>query len=221
MAVARSPTLVALTLAAAILACNHNVSDGFPHSVGFQPLEPAADASWPAAQGGDLHPAALGAIVTGTGGGHHWAHARGYLHAPLAKVYAALGEPAASRIHSDGDHWDPTFGVEPGFPVSFRIHYTVHDLITVSWEITYRAGPLQGTDAAPLEVGLRYQKTWGTVHIDVQSGSIVAAPVDGDTSVTSVELVCWLNADGQGESDVAGTVQDWWNDLSAAIAALP
>ena len=61
--------------------------------MGFQPLEAiSSSASWPAPTETDPHPEGLGAIVAVPERGHYASHARGYVHAPLAKVYAALHE---------------------------------------------------------------------------------------------------------------------------------
>ncbi len=216
---ARRLPLLGVAAAALALACfDENVRDEFPLSAGFQPLEPLDPAAtFPAPTDTDPHPQALGPIPTGNRDGHDWAHARGYVHAPLASVYAALHDPATSRIHTPGAHWSATVGVEP-FPISFQIRYTVYDIITVEWDIRYRGGALEGTDAAPTSVGLRYQKIWGTEHIKVESGSLVATEVA--PGVTSLETVGWLDAATQGQADVAGTLRDLFDNLTGALAAM-
>lgn len=207
-------------------ACLHNRSDDFPLSVGFQPLEPiSAATNWPAPTGTDPHPQGLGPIVAVPASGHFDSHARGYLNAPLAKVYAALHDPVASYIHnvSGGTRLDgaPAFGIEP-FPVSFRVRYANSTIIgEVKFEVTYRAGPLDGTEAAPIEIGERYQKTWGTDHIQVMAGSLVARAVDGAPDVTSVEMIAWLRADTQGQGDCDGTLTDLFGDLVTKLASMP
>jgi hypothetical protein len=222
------PALLAGALALLSAAgCGHNRPDDFPLSVGFQPLEPISAAALPPpAAGNVLHPQGLGDIVAPSGNGHYTSHAIGYLHAPLDKVYLALRDPAASYIHNDGGGTrldvPPMLGVESEFPVSFRIRYSNNTIIgDVKFDLTYRAGPLEGTDAAPTKVGQRYQKTWGTTHIRTMSGSLVATPVDGDPNVTLVEMVAWLDADTQYQSDCNGTLRDLFDDLAGVLAALP
>lgn len=220
--VARRILLLARPALLLLAACQKNVTDPFVADVGFQPLEPAlAEASWPAPQEGDPYPETLGPIVRGTASGHDFAHARGYVHASLARVYQALHDPEAGRIHNPSEEWTPTLGVEPQYPISYRIRYVEYPFptITVVWEVTYRGGALEGTDEAPTVVGFRYQKTWGNDNIRVQSGSLVATEVD--TGVTSVEMVGWLDATTQGPDDVAGTVQDLYGNLLAVLAGLP
>jgi hypothetical protein len=220
----------ALILAAGLLAgCGKNVKDEFPLSAGFQPLEAVGPTVvWLAATATDPHPPGLGPVVAGPNNGHYTSYARGYLHAPLAKVYQALHDPAASLIHNqDGTPQldgslvpNPALGEEP-FPVSFRVRYFTRATINTKFDVTYRAGPLEGTDAAPIVIGERYQKTWGTSYIRVMSGSLVATAVDGAPDVTSVEMVAWLNAETQGQVDCDGTLQDLFGDLEATLASMP
>ncbi len=203
-----------LSLAAALAACNHNVQSPFPKEVGYTPLEPVTDIQLPAGTADDPFPATL---VTSSGAGApDWAHGMGYVHADLAAVYLALHDPAASYIHGT-DHWFVTGAVEPEFPISFQVEYQVHDVISVWWDITYRGGPLAGSSDAPDEVGFRYQKTAGTNHVRVQSGSLVARPVA--PGVTSLEMVGYIDADRSGASDVEGTLKDWFSDLSVLSGA--
>ena len=216
---------VPLLVAAGLLAgCGKDVVDGFPLSVGFQPLEPlVAGAACPAASGNELHPQGLGVVATGPQNGHFSSHACGYLQAPLLKVYQALHDPAASYIHNDGGgtrtDGPPVVGVEP-FPVSFRVRYVNSAFgVDVKYDVTYRAGPLEGTEAAPTTIGERYQKTWGVGHIDVLEGSLVATEVA--PGVTAVEMVAWLKATTQYQSDCNGTVVDLFGNLEAKLASMP
>lgn len=218
----------AVLLATGIMAgCGRDVVDDFPLGVGFQPLEPlVAGAACPAASANELHPQGLGVVATGPRDGHYSSHACGYLHAPLAKVYEALHDPAASYIHNDGSgtrtDGPPVFGVEP-FPVSFRVRYAsptgIPGLGDARFDVTYRAGPLEGTEAAPIKVGERYQKTWGVKNIEVMSGSLVATEVA--PGVTAVEMVAWLKATTQYQSDCNGTVVDLFGGLEAKLASMP
>lgn len=226
MSVARTGMSLWVVAIGAALAsgCNPTRHDEFPLSVGFQPLEPISPlADWPAATTTDPHPQGLGTIVAVPESGHYASHARGYLHAPLAKVYEALHDPAASFIHNDGGgtrlSGAPVMDVEP-FPVSFEVTYANSTIIgEVKFTVTYRAGPLEGTDAAPIVIGERYQKTSGTSHIQVMTGSLVATEVD--TGVTSVEMIEWLMADTQGQSDCDGTLTDLFGDLVTKLASMP
>jgi hypothetical protein len=215
-----------LLLAVSVAGCKKpNQVDEFPLEVGFQPLEPLLlTATFPDGTTGDPHPQGLGPIAQASTFQHWGSHARGYLHAPLAKVYEALQDPAASYIHNDAGGTtragDDTFGVEP-FPVSFVVHYRNPTPIgDVRFDVTYRAGPLEGTEAAPLVIGQRYQKTFGTGFIDVMAGSLRAFPVDGAPEVTAVEMVAWLQAKTQDQADCDGTLTDLFGDLAAKLESM-
>jgi hypothetical protein len=209
--------------------CGSNKPDEFSLASGFQPLEQVTAAALPpTAAGNVLYPQGLGQVMAAPGSGHYTSHARGYLHAPLSKVYEALHDPRASYIHNsnggtrlDNVAGNPFMGEEP-FPVSFRIRYSNDTYIgDVKFDLTYRAGPLEGTEASPLKVGLRYQKTWGTTYISVMSGSLVATPLAENPEITVVEMVAWLKADTQYQSDCDGTLTDLFGDLEGVLAALP
>ena len=224
--------VVAAALAAALLGCGPggNSKTPFPLSEGFQPLEPlVAEAQWPAATATDAHPEGLGPVVQVRDFRHYTSHARGYLHAPLARVYLALHDPRASLIHNQDGATRlaaPTdLGVED-FPISFLVHYKSSGSFagisaTITFDVTYRGGPLEGTDAAPVRVGVRYQKTDGTDYIDVMEGSLVATAVEGAPEVTAVEMVAWLTATTQDQSNCDGTLVDLFGDLQGVLAALP
>ncbi len=200
-------------------ACVHETTSPFPLELGFQPLEPLdAGALPPDPVDGDPFPQQLGTPVFGTRDGHDWAHARGYLKYPLAKVYQALHDPRASLLHHiDGWSWTP--GTEP-FPVSFTIHYSAASGVVgvgdVHWDVAYRAGPLQGTEADLQVVGERYQKVSGISALEVMAGSLKAYPVS-DGSVTGVELISWLEAPS---GTAYGTVQDLYADLVGVLQGL-
>lgn len=193
----------------------------FPAAVGFQPLErDFTDVAWPSPLAG---PYASGvAVVYGPSIAHGWAHGRGFVRCPLATVYQALGDPAASRIVTPGGHFTDTLNVEPAYPISYSVEYVVQDVISVRWNILTRGGLLQGAQAGDpgARVGLRYQKTCGDDHIALESGSLVAAAAQADASFTQIELVGWLNAATQGPADVGGTLTDWWRNLNTKLGTL-
>ncbi|HTN53731.1 MAG TPA: hypothetical protein VML50_15080 [Anaeromyxobacter sp.] len=219
--------LAFLVVAAALWGCTGaNENTDFPLSVGYQPLESASDAPLPAKNADGTYPQGLGEpIVAGDShAGYFFAHARGYILAPLATVYTALQDPMSLRIHNTG-----TYELKPGvegadFPISYRIRYTDSTIVgVVRYEVTYRGGPFPvGAAAADMtSCGARYQKTWGTEHIRVMSGSLVATPTADDPNVTEVDMVAWLSADTQGIDVSPQTLRDLFGDLTGVIAALP
>lgn len=204
--------------AISLSGCAKEYSQSFPTDVGFSMLEPC-QASLPAATESDPTPETLGTPVMGQSGGHNYAHGRAFVKAPLDAVWQALQDPMVSHIHGANTTVLPG---EESFPLSFRIDYTVHEvLMTVEWQIAYRGGATAGTVDAPLGIGMRYQEIIANQYVRLQSGSLEAAPADGVSDVTAVSFVCWLDATSQQPSDAWGTVQDWFNDLVAKVHGQP
>jgi hypothetical protein len=198
-----------------LAACSHNTSAPFPLALGFQPLE-ACTAPLPAAITGDPYPE-VQTSITGNRDGHDWAHSRAYVHAALMEVWAAIQVPAVCRIHGTNSWTVKGVGAE-SFPLSFVIHYNAGpSYFPVEWENTYRGGVLAGPADDPAAYGMRGQKTWGTSFISMQSISVGAKPVQGETSVVALEMVGWLHATDSGQSDAAGMLSDFYQGLLAQI----
>lgn len=223
----RSPRLTPLVALAVLPLAScfllpGNRTDVFPLEVGFQPLEDATDAPLPAMNADGTYPQALGTVTEPAADGHFAAHGRGYLLYPLAKVYQAMHDPQAGRLHTTGsasvtDPWN-----EP-FPISYAWHYedsVLGGMVTVQYDVVYRGGVFEGTEAAPTKVGTRYQKTSGVEAIYVLTGSTVALPTP-DPNVTEVDIVAWLRADTQTQGSDDNTVRDQFANLEAVLAAMP
>jgi hypothetical protein len=211
------------SLAAAALAlvgCGHYTHDPFPIELGFQPLEACAAPLPDPIPGGDPYPE-VQTSITGNRDGHDWAHSKAYVHASLGDVWAAMQDPAVCRIHGTNTWQVRDVGLEP-FPMSFLIDYTAGpSYYTVEWEITYRGGVLEGTADAPLAYGVRGQKTWGTSYVHLQSISVDARPVQGQTSIVVLEMVGWLSARDSGQAEAAGMLSDFYQGLLAHARGLP
>ena len=234
------PVPVLAALALALAGCPGNVEDPFPKSVGFQPLTYCPEVEVPAPTDPvDPCPEILNVAAAPSCGGYlnpdqfavtAHAHGRGFYKASLLAVWSKMqpaqpGLPNWIHLCDDGtvkcvDSWEWRPGLEGAdFPVSFRMGYHVDEVIPVNWEHTWREGPLEGTVAAPLVVGARYQKTSGIQNIRVQTGSFVLRKAPDDTC-TSIELVGWLSADTQGqtpEEAVTGTVRDAYGLLWTGV----
>ena len=198
-----------------LVACRHDTSSSFPLALGFQPLEPCT-APLPAPVAGAPYPETQTSI-TGNRDGHDWAHSQAYVHAALADVWSAMQIPAVCRIHGTNSWAVKDVGAEP-FPMSFVIHYSAGpSYYSVEWEDTYRGGVLAGTADAPVANGMRGQKTWGTTFVTLQSISVDAQPVQGESNVVALKMVGWLNAADSGQSDAAGMLSDFYQGLVAQI----
>jgi hypothetical protein len=212
---ARSGALPAALLAAAL------ATPAPAGANGFAPLEPCT-APFPVGAGADARPEGIGAVLRGRRDGHLWAHARGYVHAPLRAVWAALRDPGVSRLPTA--QGQTVSEPEPPAPIGFRVDYRVRVLVfDVRWQVAYRGGVLAGSldrlERPGTTIGFRWDKSAGTDHIRVLSGSLVAR--EAAPGVTAVELVAWLDADRTGEKDAVSTLTRWFAQISAHVHANP
>lgn len=227
--IARTPVPLVLAAAASLVsACTTPPTNYTPwNDPGFGALEAVNQAVFPPHTTGTPYTPELGAVVTGSSAvpaQHNWAHGRGYVTAPIAKVYLALQDPEASRLITGIDQWSVTLNVE-SYPISFQIHYVNLQLggsYRVRWDLLYRGGVTQ-TDAShnPTEAILEYRRISGDTHLRLEAGSVVATPAPDDPTVTYVEFECWLDADTTDQTTVAGTVHDWFTTLTTVVGALP
>jgi len=199
-----------LALAAALmLGCFGNETTAFPE--GLEPLEEAT-VELPDPVDGQPYPEEL-RTATGSLPMYGWVHARGYVHAPLADVFAAMRTPEACVDRNQVDRWTVTPDVEPEYDYSFRIHNEVDDIITVEFDITWRLGRVEGTEAAPTLVAGTWQKTWGTTFISLLRGSIVGRRVTDD--VSEVEIVEHIRAATGGVDPAEAYVRDLYANIVA------
>jgi hypothetical protein len=144
------------------------------------------------------------------------------VHAPLRAVWAALHDPGVSRLPTVQGQLVPE--PEPPAPIGFRVDYRVRVLVfDVRWQIAYRGGVLAGSldrlERPGTTIGFRWDKSAGTDHIRVLSGSLVAR--EAAPGVTAVELVAWLDADRTGERDAVSTLTRWFAQIAAHVHANP
>lgn len=194
---------------AAGLGCGGNSSSTFPE--GLEPLE-TNKANWPAAQAGDPHPEAI-SFKVGSGDDYEWAHAKAYVHAPLAKTWAALRDPDACADRKSITSWTVTRDVESGYDYSYRIHNVVEDVVTVEFDNTWRHGVVDGTLSDPEQIAARYQKTWGSNYLTLLRGSVVARQTDDQTS--EVEFIEHIDAMGQDYNTAKRTINDYFLSVVA------
>jgi hypothetical protein len=117
------------------------------------------------------------------------------------------------------NEWMVMRGVEQQYPVSFRVHNIVRDIITIEFDLTWRGGVIEGSNDAPHAVSMRYQKTFGSDFIMTLSGSMVARPLDADT--TEVELVRHIKSTGAGAPEAELYLRDVYASLAARVQGRP
>lgn len=200
-----------------LLAGSVGGSGGVGYPSGLEPVG-ENQAQPPAAEPGNPYPERLN-LQVGSARGYKWINARGYVHAPIEKVWEALQEPDVVIDRRKVASWTVQKGVLPGAEASFRVNNTVHDLIKVEFEVTWQAGVARGTAEAPEVVAAVYRKTGGTNVIKLMAGSIVARRVSD--SVTELELIEHLDALMRAGESAASYNRDLFDSISARAKGQP
>jgi hypothetical protein len=198
-----------------VAGCGGDEATAFPP--GLQPLEPVTVAL-PAATASDAHPEVLSTRV-GDAEIYEWAQARGYVHAPLARVYEALRDPEVTTDRRRVAEFTSTPNSEPEYPFSYQVHNTVHDIVTITFDVSWRLGPIDGTESAPTAVSAVYQKTFGSSFIEVLRGDIVARAVDANT--TDIALLRHIKSSGAGGPEAELYLRDVYASVLARVRGEP
>ena len=161
--------------------------------------------------------------VPGGAPGYSFAEARACLHAPLAQVWAALQLPDAVDIafypdREETPRCDAIVNVTSQYPVSFRLHHIPRTYSSFDYDVTWAEWVLLGTSAAPLEVAISYNKTWGTAYIEHFQGSMLLKEVDGWTTIEAVRQIKAPQTNGQM---MEGWLRDWFAAVQAQLAGTP
>lgn len=211
----RAFVLSALVGVGLLAGCGEDEATSFPP--GLQPLE-AVTVPLPAAVAGDAHPEVLNTRV-GDAEIYEWAQGRGYVHAPLARVYEALRDPEVTTDRRRVSEFTSTPNSEPEYPFSYQVHNTVHDIVTLTFDISWRLGPIDGTESAPTAVSAVYQKTFGSSFIEILRGDFVARAVDADT--TDIEMVRHIKSSGAGGPEAELYLRDVYASVLARVRGQP
>jgi len=180
---------------------------------GLEPIAEVNEAPLPTSVG-DALPEALEVVTGEAEGGGYYAHARGYVRAPIDAVRAALGTPEVVANRRRINTYEVTEATEPEYDASFTLHAVVHSTITVRFDVAWRLGALDdGAYAA------RWQLTRGPAFIDGNEGSVVLEALDDETTLVSLMHV--LDAPRNSEGKVAQTLEDLHASLAAAARNEP
>lgn len=188
-----------------VSACQDTIVTEFPP--GLEPLE--------------ANTAPLTDTLTFTEGteGFTWVHGRVRLPAPADVVWSLAKDAERMVARCDVDQYELMTTVLPDYEYSFDVHYTVHNVLTVTWDEQWRFGWIDHGDGLGM---IRYQKVLGSDFIRLLEGSIQVVPtVDG--AATDLQFVAHLDALGGAASDMKSTMRDRAATLSAALVggALP
>ena len=211
----RSFVLSSMVLLGLVVGCGGDEATVFPP--GLQPFE-AVTVPAPAAVAGDDHPEVFNSRA-GEGADYEWAQGHGYVHASLARVYEALRDPEVTTDRRRVASFTVTSNTEPEYPFSYRVHNVVHELVTIEFDMSWRLGPNESTEAAPTAVSAVYQKTFGSTFIDVLRGDVVARRVDDNT--TEIEMVRHIRSAGAGGPEAELYLHDMYNSILARVRGQP
>ena len=138
-------------------------------------------------------------------------HARGYVRAPVARVWAALREPDVGADRRTFSEWSTTYDVEPEYDYSYVIHSVIDNVIIVEYDVTWRHGVVEGTLETPRLVSARWQKTAGSSAIDDLQGSILLREVE--PGVTEIAIIEYLRAIASGHENIESFLRDMFSEL--------
>jgi hypothetical protein len=200
-----------LALGLATLGCAGNSVTPFPP--GLAPLA-VDNAPAPSPDAQSTHPQKLN-VITGSTSSYDFADASGYLSQPISRVWQALGDPKTA-IDPKVSSVKYDVGIEPQYAVSFVLHCTENDFITVEWDVTWRADVVAGTPDAPITIAARYQKTSGTDFISLLEGSVTFQKIDEQT--TAVDAIEEISATDTDASEAARYLNAYYQNLLAWFA---
>lgn len=185
---------------------------------GLEPLE-VNELAAPMGTADDPYPEEF--ILEGSEGGRYdIILGRGYIHAPLADVWAAYRDPAVGADRRTSPEWTSEPLEDEAYDESYVIHHITHDIVTVEWDVTWRHGLVEGTADAPEVVAMRWQKTDGSTLIRTIEGSLVLRPTE-DGSATELELAYHANATGAGLDTYLRYMRDVYDDAVAVTHGDP
>jgi hypothetical protein len=202
--------LVALPCLIAIaLGCQSNITTAFPP--GLQPIG-TDNVPPPGGDGGDAYPQTL-SLQQGSDATSNYVFATGYVDAPIANVWAAFKLPNVVVDRANVSSYTVTENVESGYDVSFLTAYTINNIVTVNFSVTWREGVVAGTEASPTQVSVVYEKTSGSSFVSLMEGSIQLISVS--PGVTELQFAQRMNATDTDSTNIAS----WTNEMFLSVIA--
>jgi hypothetical protein len=200
---------------ALLCGCQSDVATQFP--AGLTPIEENT-APLPAPTATDEFPEVL-SVVTGTDSGGSFLHAYAYVKAPIAAVWTAFKDPNVVTDRRSITSFTTTYDVEAEYDVSYRCRIVVEDVITLTFDITWRESAVAGTVDAPTRVIIAYQKTWGSSLVRRMAGTIELLEIAPD--VTQIGWVQRLQATRTSPADLISWNADQYTDVVRSVRGEP
>jgi hypothetical protein len=207
--------LLNVALAAALAAgCQDDISTPFPE--GLEPLEDnrvAAQPDGPFEEVLRIESSDTDLIRV---------HARGFVLAPPAELWAATKIPDANVSTCSTTEHVITPDNEPQYEASFLIHYIVRSFLTVEWDDQWRFGWIMNkTELGTTELGMiKHQKVEGSEFVVFNAGTIQVLPT-ADPGISELAFVEHLDAVAATEADVVEGIQHNYDALVATVHGKP
>jgi hypothetical protein len=140
-----------------------------------------------------------------------WVHARGYVHGDVGTVWLALQDEQVFIDRRAVSEYTIEWDTEPEYDVSFVVSQTIEDIITVSYEVAFRQGLVEGSMEAPETVSIRFQKIFGTGLVERLEGSILLVTVD--EGITEFQFQEHMETPLPDTSDLESYVTDMYAEI--------
>lgn len=209
--------LLGVALVGAFLSggCQEDVVTQFPD--GLIPIEENT-ATPPAPTETDPFPE-VRSFVTGDDDGGGWLHGYAYVKAPVSQVWDAFQDTEVVADRRAITYYEARWDVEPEYDVSFVTRYFIEDLITVSFDLTWRQSVVEGTLASPKRVIAAYQKTWGSSLVRRMAGTVELLEVA--PNVTRIGWVQRLDGARVDSTNVAAWNADQFTNVVRKVRGEP
>lgn len=214
----RGRAALALGLVLGTTACFGDSVTVFPP--GLEPLEENT-APHPKGAGDESFPEAVVILTGERPTGLVYGHARGFIKAPIDRVWEALRHTDVNADRRATDEWMrlEVQNQDPVLTHTYVIETVVRAFITARYQVTWRHGVVEGDVEEPETVAVRWQKTFGLALIEVLEGSILLTELDDE--LTEIEIVERLDAPQTDEETVRQFLQDLFDETVLYAKGLP
>ncbi len=196
-----------------LIACSAPETVETPIAGQLAPLEDVNLAPEIPVDGDDLAPEGILFASGEREDGLYWAHAKANVHVALPTVWGCLQDVDTVVDRREVDEWTSEPSAEPGFDHAVVIHNTVHDIITIDYDLLWLHERQGGSEDSPTDVIAVWQKTEGANVISLLQGSAVLT-AEGD-DVTRIELIEHLDATLRDEETIISYLTDLYDSVAA------
>lgn len=141
-------------------------------------------------------------------------HAAWRIDRPVVDVWNALREPDVVVDRRRIDEWSSVVVNDTSSDFSMAVTNSTTEIITVSFDLTWRHKVVEGGPSSPEQLAVRWQKTFGPDIIERLEGSMVVWDIDEGS--TGVQVVERLSTPTSGPEEIEAYLTDFFNDTEDA-----